>query len=116
MESPLNVLQLVPLERSALKGATMNIPSKPFDLDPDWEVDPESLEVGAKIGAPKATSKPCCDVCSIKKPKKKQAGDPPHVLAQHTTPTWTVICMLCTDKTLCPAALTAAGQEDRACR
>jgi hypothetical protein len=47
----LRVLQLVPLDRSSLKGASINIPSKPFDLDPDWEVDPDSLQVGAKIGA-----------------------------------------------------------------
>ena len=46
-----HVLQLVPLDRSSLKGATINIPSKPFELDPDWEVDPASLDLGAKIGA-----------------------------------------------------------------
>lgn len=88
------MLQLVPLERSALKGATMNIPAKPFDLDPDWEVDPESLEVGAKIGAHQTP----------------QAG---HGIL-HTL--GLIICILCTDKTLCPAAMTLAGQEDRACQ
>ena len=43
--------QLVPLEDSPLAGAARNIPDKPFELDPDWEVDPESLEIMEKIGA-----------------------------------------------------------------
>lgn len=45
-------LQLAPLEDSPLAGAARNIPDKPFELDPDWEVDPESLEIMEKIGAP----------------------------------------------------------------
>lgn len=42
----------MPLDKSPLKGAGINIPARPFELDPDWEVDPESLDIGAKIGAP----------------------------------------------------------------
>lgn len=42
--------QLKPLEHSRLKGAGINIPSAPFELDPDWEVDPESLHIEEKIG------------------------------------------------------------------
>lgn len=44
-------MQLKPLESSKLKGAGINIPSAPFQLDPDWEVDPESLNIEEKIGA-----------------------------------------------------------------
>ena len=43
-------LQFVALEDSPLSGAARNIPDKPFELDPDWEVDPESLEIMEKIG------------------------------------------------------------------
>lgn len=43
-------LQLVPLDKSPLAGAGMNIPARPFELDPDWEIDPSALEIGGKIG------------------------------------------------------------------
>ena len=43
-------LQLVTLERSPLSSAVKHIPEKPFELDPDWEVDPESLTIMEKIG------------------------------------------------------------------
>jgi len=46
-----SVAQLVPLNKSPLAGAGMNIPARPFELDPDWEVDPASLNIGEKIGA-----------------------------------------------------------------
>lgn len=43
----------MPLEKSPLAGAGMNIPARPFELDPDWEIDPQSLNIGEKIGAPR---------------------------------------------------------------
>lgn len=50
------VSQFASLEESPLAGAARNIPDKPFELDPDWEVDPESLEILEKIGAPRILS------------------------------------------------------------
>ena len=44
--------QFVPLADSALSGALVHIPSDIYDLDPDWEIDPDSLELMGKLGAP----------------------------------------------------------------
>ena len=45
------VVQFVSMADSPLSGAVRNIPDKPFELAPDWEVEPESLEIMEKIGA-----------------------------------------------------------------
>lgn len=42
--------KLKPLESSKLKGAGINIPARPFDLDADWEIDPNSLQIEEIIG------------------------------------------------------------------
>ena len=49
-ESHLSV-QLVSLEESPLHGALKSIPRKPFELDPEYEVDPSQLVIMEKIGA-----------------------------------------------------------------
>ena len=46
------VRQFVPLAESALSGALVHIPSDIYDLDPDWEIDPDSLQLMGKLGAP----------------------------------------------------------------
>ena len=46
------LVQFVPLAESALSGALVHIPSDIYDLDPDWEVDPDSLQLMGKLGAP----------------------------------------------------------------
>lgn len=48
----LALAQFVPLAESALSGALVHIPSDIYDLDPDWEIDPDSLELMGKLGAP----------------------------------------------------------------
>ena len=48
----LALAQFVPLADSALSGALVHIPSDIYDLDPDWEIDPDSLELMGKLGAP----------------------------------------------------------------
>ena len=44
--------QLVSLEESPLHGALKSIPRRPFELDPEYEVDPSQLVIMEKIGAP----------------------------------------------------------------
>lgn len=63
------VSQFVSLEESPLAGAARNIPDTPFELDPDWEVDPDSLEILEKIGAlpfpvARVSDFPFIDVCA----------------------------------------------------
>ena len=48
-------MQLVSLEESPLHGALKSIPRKPFELDPEYEVDPSQLVIMEKIGAPANT-------------------------------------------------------------
>ena len=43
-------VQLVSLEESPLHGALKSIPRKPFELDPEYEVDPSQLVIMEKIG------------------------------------------------------------------
>lgn len=47
--------QFVPLADSALSGALVHIPSDIYDLDPDWEIDPDSLQLMGKLGAPQTS-------------------------------------------------------------
>ena len=44
-------MQLVSLEESPLHGALKSIPRTPFELDPEYEVDPSQLVIMEKIGA-----------------------------------------------------------------
>ena len=72
--------QFVPLADSALSGALVHIPSDIYDLDPDWEIDPNSLELMGKLGAPPTCHRllgralPLCAV-AVKKPAECRGGE-----------------------------------------
>lgn len=43
-------MQLIDLSSSKLAGGFGYVPASMFNFDPDWEIDPDALHIGDKLG------------------------------------------------------------------